>query len=120
MVKSIPEGYHSVTPSFTFKDSQKAIDFYKKAFGAKVLDLMKSPDYEWIRSEPEITNLLTERDKAAYRQKALTWLTQYLFRADADSAAATVISAWVLDQLFEWFGTPHAPMCPGLCGDSGF
>jgi PhnB protein len=44
MVKSIPEGYHSVTPSFTFKDSQKAIDFYKKAFGAKVLDLMKSPD----------------------------------------------------------------------------
>lgn len=44
MVKSIPEGYYSVTPSFTFKDSQKAIDFYKKAFGAKVLDLMKSLD----------------------------------------------------------------------------
>jgi len=37
MTKAIPEGYHSVTPSFTFKDSQKAIDFYKKAFGAKVL-----------------------------------------------------------------------------------
>jgi len=40
MAKSIPDGYHSVTPSFTFKDSQKAMDFYKKAFGAKVLDLM--------------------------------------------------------------------------------
>jgi len=40
MTKSIPEGYHTVTPSFTFKDSQKAIDFYKKAFGAKVLDLV--------------------------------------------------------------------------------
>ena len=39
MVKSIPEGYHAVSPSFTFKDSQKAIDFYKKAFGAKVLDV---------------------------------------------------------------------------------
>ena len=39
MTKPIPEGYRSVTPSFTFKDSQKAIDFYKKAFGAKVLDL---------------------------------------------------------------------------------
>jgi len=39
MVKAIPDGYHSVTPSFTFKDSQKAIDLYKKAFGAKVLDL---------------------------------------------------------------------------------
>lgn len=40
MTKPIPEGYHAVTPSFTFKDSQKAIDFYKKAFGAKVLDVL--------------------------------------------------------------------------------
>jgi len=39
MAKPIPEGYHAVSPSFTFKDSQKAIDFYKKAFGAKVLDV---------------------------------------------------------------------------------
>ena len=37
MVKAIPEGYHAVTPSVTFKDSQKAIDFYKKAFGARAL-----------------------------------------------------------------------------------
>ena len=39
MAKPIPDGYHSVTPSFTFKDSKKAIEFYKKAFNAKVLDL---------------------------------------------------------------------------------
>lgn len=43
MAKSIPEEYHSVTPSFTFKDSRKAIEFYKKAFGAKVRDLMPNP-----------------------------------------------------------------------------
>jgi uncharacterized glyoxalase superfamily protein PhnB len=43
MAKPIPEGYHAVTPSFTFKDSQRAIDFYKKAFGAKVRDLMPNP-----------------------------------------------------------------------------
>ena len=43
MVKSIPDGYHTVTPSFTFKDSKKAIDFYKKAFGAKVIDPMPDP-----------------------------------------------------------------------------
>ncbi len=40
MTKALPEGYHTVTPSFTFKDSKKALEFYKKAFGAKVLDLM--------------------------------------------------------------------------------
>ena len=43
MAKPIPEGYRAVTPSLTFKDSQKAIDFYKKAFGAKILDLFPSP-----------------------------------------------------------------------------
>ena len=39
MAKPIPKGYHSVTPGFTFKDSQKAIDFYKAAFGATVLEV---------------------------------------------------------------------------------
>lgn len=39
MTQPIPNGYHAVTPSFTFKDSGKAIEFYKKAFNAKVLDL---------------------------------------------------------------------------------
>jgi uncharacterized glyoxalase superfamily protein PhnB len=43
MVQPIPNGYHSVTPSLTLKDSQKAIDFYKKAFNAKVLDVFPNP-----------------------------------------------------------------------------
>jgi len=42
MTKPIPDGYRTLTPSFAFKDSQKAIDFYKKAFGATVLDLFPS------------------------------------------------------------------------------
>ena len=43
MAKPTPDGYHAVTPSFTFRDSQKAIAFYQKAFGAKVLDVFPSP-----------------------------------------------------------------------------
>ena len=43
MVKAISAGYHAVTPSFTFKDSQKAMDFYKKAFGAQTLDVFPNP-----------------------------------------------------------------------------
>jgi len=39
MIKAIPDGYHTLTPSFVFKDSQKAIDFYKKAFNAELVDL---------------------------------------------------------------------------------
>ena len=39
MTKPIPSGYHTVTPSLTLKDSKKAIEFYKKAFGATVLGI---------------------------------------------------------------------------------
>jgi PhnB protein len=42
--KSIPEGYSTATPSLTMKDSVKAIEFYKKALGAEVIDHMLSPD----------------------------------------------------------------------------
>ena len=43
-VKPIPEGFHAVTPCLTLKNSLKAIEFYKKAFGAKKLDVFPSPD----------------------------------------------------------------------------
>ena len=40
-VKSIPEGYHSVTPYLTIDGADKAIEFYKKAFGATVKSRME-------------------------------------------------------------------------------
>ena len=42
-VKPIPEGYHSVTPYLCVKGAAAAIDFYKKAFGAKELLRMPAP-----------------------------------------------------------------------------
>jgi len=32
-VQPIPKGYHRVNMHLTFKDTMKAIDFYRKAFG---------------------------------------------------------------------------------------
>ena len=43
-VKPIPDGYHTVTPYLIVKDAAKAIDFYKKAFGAVELLRMNGPD----------------------------------------------------------------------------
>jgi PhnB protein len=37
-VSTIPKGYHSVTPVLIIKGAEQAIEFYKKAFGAKELD----------------------------------------------------------------------------------
>jgi len=36
-VKAIPDGYHSVTPYLTIRRAAEAIEFYKKALGAKEL-----------------------------------------------------------------------------------
>ncbi len=37
IVKPIPEGYHTVTPYLIVNDGARAIEFYKKAFGAREL-----------------------------------------------------------------------------------
>ena len=42
--KSIPDGYHSVTPYLIIKGAADAIDFYKRAFGAAELMRMPSPN----------------------------------------------------------------------------
>lgn len=42
-VKPVPEGYHAVTPYLIIKDAAKAIDFYKKIFGATEVMRMADP-----------------------------------------------------------------------------
>lgn len=44
MTKPIPDGYHTLTPLLVFKDARKAIDFYKKAFGASERHVMPGPN----------------------------------------------------------------------------
>jgi uncharacterized glyoxalase superfamily protein PhnB len=39
-----PEGFQSVTPNLTFKDTKKALEFYEKALGATVLEVLPMPD----------------------------------------------------------------------------
>ena len=42
-VKPTPEGYHTATPYLIVRDAARAIEFYKKAFGAKELMRMADP-----------------------------------------------------------------------------
>ena len=42
-VKPVPEGYHTVTPYLTVNDGAKAIEFYKRAFGAQERSRMEGP-----------------------------------------------------------------------------
>ncbi len=52
--KPIPEGYHAVTPQLVFQDASKAIEFYKKAFGAKEVMRMPGPGGKIWHAELQI------------------------------------------------------------------
>jgi len=41
--KPIPQGYRSVTPYLTLNDAARALDFYKRAFGAQEVMRMDAP-----------------------------------------------------------------------------
>ncbi len=43
-VTPVPEGFHTTTPHLVVKGAGKAIDFYKKAFGAEECYRMNGPD----------------------------------------------------------------------------
>jgi PhnB protein len=43
-VKAIPEGYHTVTPHLVVREADRAIDFYKRAFGAEEQFRIPAPD----------------------------------------------------------------------------
>ena len=102
-VKAIPEGFHSVTPSFTFKDSKKAIEFYKKAFGAKALDLFPSLDGKGVmHATVQIGNSIfmmgdempgSENCSKSAETLGRSPISLYLYVSDADAAFKQAVSA---------------------------
>src|SRR5258705_4421748 len=43
-VKAIPDGFHTLTPHITVRDAAGAIEFYKKALNAELLNDARTPD----------------------------------------------------------------------------
>src|SRR6267154_1535781 len=52
--KPIPEGMHSLTPHLVCAGAAKAIEFYKKAFGATELVKLASPDGKLMHGSVQI------------------------------------------------------------------
>ncbi len=55
-VKKVPEGYHTITPHLIVKDAAKAIEFYKKAFGATERGRHLGPGGGIIHAEMQLGN----------------------------------------------------------------
>ena len=53
-VRPIPEGYHTATPYLIVNDAVRAIEFYKKAFGATELMRFPGPDGKLMHAEIRI------------------------------------------------------------------
>jgi PhnB protein len=53
-VKSIPDGYHTITPHLAVRDTAKALEFYAKAFGAEELFRMPGPGGTVMHAELKI------------------------------------------------------------------
>lgn len=84
---AIPEGFTTLTPSIAVKDAAKAIDLYKKAFGAKEIDRLEHPETRKIvHAVLEVGNAkFFICDEIPGMAKA-THSVFYLYVPDADAA----------------------------------
>ena len=57
-VEPIPEGYHTATPYLAVDDVAEALEYYKKAFGAKERGRMEAPDGKIGHAEIQIGDSL--------------------------------------------------------------
>lgn len=53
-VAPVPAGCHTVTPHLVLRDTARALEFYKQAFGAKELSRMTGPDGSVAHAEMRI------------------------------------------------------------------
>jgi PhnB protein len=53
-VQPVPEGYHTITPYLAVENASEAIDFYKRALGAKERVRMPGPGGSVMHAELEI------------------------------------------------------------------
>ena len=53
-VKAVPEGTHTITPHIVVQDASRAIEFYRKAFGAEVEGVHRAPNGKVMHAELRI------------------------------------------------------------------
>ncbi len=99
-VKPIPEGYHTLTPSIVVNDGARAIDFYKRAFGAAEMGRFPSPDGKIAHAEMKIGDskfMLSEEFSFGPTRSPQTLggttTTFYIYTQDVDSMFDQAVKA---------------------------
>ncbi len=98
-VKPIPDGYHSVTPHLIVKDGARAIEFYKKVFGAKELFRMEDKgrvghaELQIGDSRIMLADEHPEMDARSPQSIGGTPVSIHLYVADVDATVARAVAA---------------------------
>lgn len=97
----IPPGFHTVTPHLIVRDAAKAIEFYKKAFGAEEICRMPVPDGRLMHAQLKIGNSMImlcdefpEHECGLSPQSLKTaHATMHIFVEDVDKAYQRAVDA---------------------------
>ncbi len=96
----IAKGYHTVTPHLIVKDAARAIDFYKRAFGATERGRMAGPDGKIMHAEvtigDSIVMLADEQPQCTARSPQSiggTSVHLYVYVQDADAVFNQAVAA---------------------------
>jgi len=99
-VQPIPAGYHSVTPYLSIRGAAEAIEFYKKAFGAREIMRMPGPGglvgHAEIRigdSRIMLADEFAAMDFLSPKARGGTTVTIHLYMKDVDTAVARASAA---------------------------
>jgi uncharacterized glyoxalase superfamily protein PhnB len=106
-VSTIPAGYHTITPHIVVKDTKKAVDFYKRAFGAEVRGIAEGPDGHVMHAEVKIgDSILMLNDEmpnfgalAPTSTKADTCVSLHLYVDNADKVFAQAKAAGAVETM---------------------
>ena len=98
-VQPIPAGYSAVTPYLSIRGAAEAIEFYKKAFGAKEIMRMPGPDGKLGHAEISIGGsrimLSDEYEEMAFfgpQTRGGTTVLIHLYVKDVDATVARAIA----------------------------
>jgi PhnB protein len=98
-VKAVPDGFHTLTPHLIVRDAAKAIEFYKNAFGAEVLNVSPGPGNKIIHASLKIgDSILMLNDEfpeygALAPGAAGSGVSLHIYLENVDAAFARAVSA---------------------------
>lgn len=105
-VKPIPEGFNSLTPHVVCEDATRAIDFYERAFGAREVFRLATPDGALIHASLRIgDSMLLLADECppmgAFSPQKFggSPVTIHLSVADVDASFARAVAAGATVQM---------------------